>query len=246
MSRVHFDREFPAPLRGHAALQTLGDAGDEGAVVLEELSAVFDLDAAPLAKEFVVRALVDVLEAAPATDVVDENVIEVGLSRLNVVDQLDETRPPLDSKAAAAFVGIGADDRESVRLGIGGDGCELVLDRVALKLPRHSDVLRCPARSGPSRQARPLGDNKPITHAPLPLLRGTRASQYTLCVLDGNLDPNCGEPAPGAGAAPGCAQRGWNTGTMPGSAGCESPTRANCVERAGGREDSSRQELSRC
>jgi hypothetical protein len=145
----------------------LFDPGNKGAVVLEYLRTVFDLNAAPLAQELVVGTLVDILEPAPATDVVNEDVVEVGSARLNIFNQFDETMTLLDPEAAAALVAIGVHNRERVRLGIGGDGRHLVRDRVALELPRHSNVLRSTARPGPPRQACPFGNNEPITHAPL-------------------------------------------------------------------------------
>jgi hypothetical protein len=179
VSGVHLDGELPAPLGGHAALQAFRDPGNKGAVVLEDLRAVFDLDAAPLAQEFVVGTLVDILEPAPATDVVDEDVVEVGSARLHIFDQFDETRTSIDPEAAAAFIAIRADDRERVRLGIGCNSRHLVRDRVALELPRHSNVLRSTARSGPPRQACPFGNNEPVTHAPLlPLRRYLRVQLH--------------------------------------------------------------------
>src|SRR3954470_18870489 len=114
VSGVHLDGELPAPLGGHAALQAFRDPGNKRAVVLEDLGAVFDLDAAPLAQEFVVGTLVDILEPAPATDVVNEDVVEIGSARLHIFDQLDETRTPLDPESAPALVAIGARNRERV------------------------------------------------------------------------------------------------------------------------------------
>src|SRR4051794_39379583 len=179
VSRVHLDGELPAPLGGHPPLQAFCDPGNKGAVVLEYLRTVFDLNAAPLAQEFVVGTLVDILEPAPATDVVNEDVVEIGSARLNIFDQLDETRTPLDPEPAAALVAIGTHNRERVRLGIGGDGRHLVRDRVALELPRHSNVLRSTARPGSPRQACPFGNNEPITHSPLlPLRRYLRVQLH--------------------------------------------------------------------
>ena len=73
--------QLAAVLAGHRALDALDDGGDRAAVVLELLGAVVDVDAGPLADVLVVGALVGVLEAAPAADVVDEDGVEVGLRR---------------------------------------------------------------------------------------------------------------------------------------------------------------------
>jgi len=48
-----------------------------------------DLDASLFANEFVMRALVHVLEAAPSAYVVDQNMVEIGIARPNIIEQLD-------------------------------------------------------------------------------------------------------------------------------------------------------------
>jgi hypothetical protein len=70
------------------SLEVLYDAGKRASIVLELLGAIFDLDAHLFADEFVMRAFVCVLKAAPSADVLDRNVIEVGTIGLNVVQQL--------------------------------------------------------------------------------------------------------------------------------------------------------------
>jgi hypothetical protein len=85
---VNLYREFTAILSSHNALDVLHDARHHAAVIVELLSAVSDLDASLSAYELVVRALVDVLKAAPSAYVVDKDMIEIGVTRPNFLEQL--------------------------------------------------------------------------------------------------------------------------------------------------------------
>ena len=111
------------------------------AVVLELLGAVVDGDAGALADVLVIGALVGILEAAPAADVVDEDGREVGPAGLNVIDQALERSRPVERQTALARVGVGADDLDAAPRRILADDVGLVLGRVLLVLGRHPDVL---------------------------------------------------------------------------------------------------------
>ena len=77
---VHLHAELSAILSRHHTLDVLDDARQQASVVLELFSAIGDLDAVSLADKLVMRALVDILEAPPPADVVDQDVIEVRVS----------------------------------------------------------------------------------------------------------------------------------------------------------------------
>src|SRR4051794_15819073 len=72
----------------HRAFDALDDGGGRTAVVFELFSAIMDFDAGALAKVFVVRALIGILEPAPAANVVNEDGRIISQSCLHVVDHL--------------------------------------------------------------------------------------------------------------------------------------------------------------
>src|SRR5262245_7734906 len=87
------------------------------------------------------RALINVLKAAPATYVIDKQAAKFGTAGLHVFDELPQTHPVLDPEAAYAVIAIGVDDGEPVRLCIRGNRGGLIFDRVSLVLGGHADVL---------------------------------------------------------------------------------------------------------
>jgi hypothetical protein len=103
-------------------------------------------DVSPAADVLVVGALVRILEATPAADVVDQDGFEVGCAGFDVVDQLFEGVAALDPQAALARIGVGADDDEVACVGVAADRGLLVLGRILLVLRGHADVLRRPPR----------------------------------------------------------------------------------------------------
>src|SRR5882724_3387302 len=107
---MNLDGKFATELRGHDPLEVLHDAGKKAAVVVELLSAILDPNAGFPTKEFIVRTLIDVLEAAPAADVVDEDAAKVGGAGTDVRDELLETFALLDPQATDAFIPIGPHD----------------------------------------------------------------------------------------------------------------------------------------
>jgi hypothetical protein len=58
----------------------VGFARQKASVVFELFSAIDDLDAASLADELIMRAFIDILEASPSADVIDQNVLKVRVS----------------------------------------------------------------------------------------------------------------------------------------------------------------------
>ena len=138
----HLDRELATVLPGHSTLDALDDGRDRAAVILELLGAILHGDPRQLADLFVVSALIWILEATPAADVVDQDRPEGGLAGLDVVEQLAETGAPADGQTAAALVRICLDDFDAALGGVVADRVGLVLGRVFLVLGRHADVLR--------------------------------------------------------------------------------------------------------
>jgi hypothetical protein len=130
---VHLHAKLPAILSRHHTFDVLDDARQQASIVVELFSAVGNLDAVSLADKLVMRTLVDVLEASPPTDIVDQDVIEVRFSCLNILDQFDQARPPVDPHSAASFVDISPNDSEIALLSVCRDGGCLVLYRIALK-----------------------------------------------------------------------------------------------------------------
>ena len=62
---------------------------NEASVVVEFLGAVGNFDACLFADKLVVRALVHILKATPATDVKDQDVTKVRVPRPNILNQLN-------------------------------------------------------------------------------------------------------------------------------------------------------------
>ena len=164
--------QLPAVFAGHRPLQIFQDGGNRGPVIFEGLRAIDDRDAGPAAHVFVVGALIGILEAAPAADVVDEQDGKVVCLALDVGEQLLERRPPVDSHPAFAFIGVGAHHHHCVLRGVFRDRARLALRRVLLVVRRHAHILR---RAGqglggagdglPSRLCRPH-PSPPSTPAP--------------------------------------------------------------------------------
>ena len=98
-------REFPAVLASHSALNALDDRRNRGPVILELLDTVGDLDTRAPADVFVVGALVGVLKASPAANVVHQDDFEIGEATFDVLDQLLQGLTSVDAQAALAVVG---------------------------------------------------------------------------------------------------------------------------------------------
>ncbi|MNS66354.1 hypothetical protein D3C72_995640 [compost metagenome] len=101
-----------------------------------------DGDAGLAAQVLVVGAFIGVLEPPPATDVVDEDGLEVGPPGLDIGQQPLERVPAFDLQAALALVGVGLDDLEATPRRVSRYDVRLVLGGVLLMLGRHADVLR--------------------------------------------------------------------------------------------------------
>ena len=136
----HLGREFAAVFPGHRALDALDDGGDRGPVVLELLGTVDHADAGLFTHVFVMGALVGVLKAAPAADVVDQDDLEVGVLRPHVRQQALQSLASTDVEPAFAFVGVGAHDLDTMAHRVFQDFIGLVLRRVLLMLGRHAHV----------------------------------------------------------------------------------------------------------
>ena len=105
------------------------------------LGAIADLDTRAPADVFVIGALVGVLEAAPAAQIVDEEDLEVRATRPNDLEELLHRLAPLETQPALAGVVEGADDFEVVLIRVVAENVALVLERVLLLVGRHAAVL---------------------------------------------------------------------------------------------------------
>src|SRR4029450_13196766 len=94
------------------------------------------------------RALVGVLEPAPAADVVHQDRLVVSPVVLDVVDDGPEPVSAGDVQPTAALVGVGADDLEPAAAGVLADRVLVVGGGVLLMLRGHADVLRRPHARG--------------------------------------------------------------------------------------------------
>ncbi len=143
LAREDLRRELAAVFPGHGALHAFDDGGDRRAVILKLLSAVDHPHAGATALVFVEGALVRVLEATPARDVIDKQSFEVDALALDVVDQPLQGFPACDVEPALTFVGVGSDDIHAVDSRVGGDSVRLVFSGVALMVRGHPNVLGC-------------------------------------------------------------------------------------------------------
>ena len=106
--------QLSAEFGRHDSLDIFEDAGNNASVVVELLRAARRLDSRLLAFELVVRTLINVLEAPPSADIIDQHVTEVGMAGPDLLNQLRQTHPVLDLQPALAFVPISVDDRKAV------------------------------------------------------------------------------------------------------------------------------------
>jgi len=134
-------REFPAVLPRHHPLHAFEHSRDLAAVVFELLCAIMDVDLGSFADVFVVCAFVCVLEAPPATHVVNQNFAEIGLAALDVPDQLLQRFAALDVQSTPILIRVCAHYDPVPHFGpLMYDGM-LVLGRILLMLGRHANVL---------------------------------------------------------------------------------------------------------
>ena len=91
-------------------------------------------DAGVPALELEGGALVGILEAAPAADVVGQDRVEIGVVLLSVLDELLQPFAVLHEQAALRVVGIGANDFHVVIVRVTLDDLVLIVGRVLLVL----------------------------------------------------------------------------------------------------------------
>jgi hypothetical protein len=80
----------------------------------------------------VISALIGILEATPATHIVNQNRGEIRLPVLDIRDQPRQRVATRKAQSASAFIGIGADDFDPAPFGIAADNIGLVLGGVLL------------------------------------------------------------------------------------------------------------------
>src|SRR5580704_17554863 len=80
----------------------------------------------------VVGGLVRILETSPATDVVDEDDLEIDVAALDIIDEPYQRLTSVDDQATPVFVAIGSDDYHPVRSGVGAVHNALVVRGVFL------------------------------------------------------------------------------------------------------------------
>ncbi len=141
-------RQLPAVFGGHDTLHRLENGGERPAIILEGLGAVMNLHPCFAADIFIMRRLIGILKAPPATDVEHENCVEPGGPRQHVREQLLQARTLAQGQPALAIVLIGPNDFETALGCEGVDDRLLIVGRVALMLGRHADILRGRAETG--------------------------------------------------------------------------------------------------
>ena len=82
----HLGGQLPAVFASHCPFDTFDDGGDRRTVIFELLGAVGNLDAGTAADVLVIGALIGILEAPPATDVVNKDDLKVGFARLDITE----------------------------------------------------------------------------------------------------------------------------------------------------------------
>lgn len=108
------DRQLPAVLRRHTALDANEHRRRQRAVVVERLGAIDHADAAALARMLVDRRLVRVGETPPSAHVVHQHGAETRVGLFDVAQQRLQTAPALEIQAALAGVRVGSDDPHAV------------------------------------------------------------------------------------------------------------------------------------
>lgn len=78
-------RKLAAELRRHYSLYILYDVRNQASVVVELLGAVRNFNAGLLADKLVVGTLIDILKAAPAADIKDQDMSKLCRSRLHIL-----------------------------------------------------------------------------------------------------------------------------------------------------------------
>jgi hypothetical protein len=141
LTRENFRRKLAAIFPRHGTLDALDDGRERTSVIVKLLGTVLNRDAGPLADVLVVSALVRILEASPAADIVDKNSGEVDFTGFDIGDQSLQRVAPFQAQPALAFVGIGPDDLDVTAGGEQTDDVRLILRRVSLMLCRHAYVL---------------------------------------------------------------------------------------------------------
>ncbi len=112
------------------------------AVVLELLGAVVDRHAGLPADEFIIRALIGVLEPAPPTDIIGKDDREIGAALCDVINQRFERIAAVDIEPALSLIGIGSHNIDTANCRVPRDDFRLVFRRIFLMFRRHAHVLR--------------------------------------------------------------------------------------------------------
>jgi hypothetical protein len=106
-------------------------------------SAIPDGDSGALAQIFIVRSLVHIRKPAPSAHVIDQDQLKISAAGFNNAKQLLQPAPPLNRRAAPAFISEGSNNANVVGGCIKRNGSRLIGDRVLLMLSTHSEVLGC-------------------------------------------------------------------------------------------------------
>ena len=133
---------FPAIFAGHRPFDGLDDIRADGAVFLELLGAVVNRHAGLPADEFIIRALVGILEPAPPTDIIGKDDREIGAALCDVINQRFERIAAVDIEAALSLIGIGSHNINTANCRVPSDDFRLVFRRILLMFRRHAHVLR--------------------------------------------------------------------------------------------------------
>ena len=87
LSGEDLDRQLPAILARHHPFQGFDDMRNRAAVVLKLFSAIMNLDLRNVTASLVIRTFIRILEASPATDVIDQDHREIRSAVFDVIKQ---------------------------------------------------------------------------------------------------------------------------------------------------------------
>src|SRR5262249_43490415 len=93
------------------------------------------------ANVLVIGALISVLKPPPSADVVHENDTIVSSSSLDVLKEFPKATSPREIQSAFPRVGVRANNRHTVCLGVAQDCLALIFSGILLMLGGHADIL---------------------------------------------------------------------------------------------------------
>ena len=139
-SLKNFGRQFAAVFTGHRAFDAFDNRGPWSAVIFKLLGTIMHRHTRPAADVFVIGALIGILEASPATDIIYKDGGEVDFSVLNILNHLCQRIAPFNVQAAFALVRIYFDDFQTPAFGVFKNNIHLVTRGILLMLRGHPHI----------------------------------------------------------------------------------------------------------